>query len=131
LRTRTLPTLRRVLYRPGAPFGPPPWVDDPAVAIEQHVHGARIAAPGGHGEVLRASEDLMAIEILGVLFDLTPDAPDPATAPPAPHPAPGRRALAAAWQWSGSVWRRRAPRRPRPRCDGQRRGPDAFGRRPP
>ena len=60
LRTRTLPALRRVLHRPGPPFGPPVWVDDPAFAIEHHVLEARIAAPGCDHEVLRAAEEFVA-----------------------------------------------------------------------
>lgn len=59
-RARAQPALRRVLRRPGPPFGPPLWTDDPSFAIERHVLEARIAAPGGEDEVLRAVEDLVA-----------------------------------------------------------------------
>ena len=128
LRTRTLPALRRVLHRPGPPFGPPVWIDDPAFAIEHQVLEARIAAPGCDHEVLRAAEEfvarpldrsrplweiwfltglasgraavllklhhsvadgLAALEILGGLFDLAPDAPDPVT--PSGTPRRGHR----------------------------------------
>ena len=59
LRTRGVRALRRRLHRPGPPFGPQLWIDDGAFAIERHVLEARIAAPGGEREVLRAAEDLV------------------------------------------------------------------------
>jgi WS/DGAT/MGAT family acyltransferase len=132
LRTRRLPALRRVLYRPGPPLGSPIWTDDGAFEIAHHVHEARLAGPGGEEEVLHCVEDLVArrldrgrplwevwfltglasgevgvlielhhavadglaaLEILGALFDLAPDTPDPPAAPPAPNPAPGGREL--------------------------------------
>lgn len=133
-RARAQPALRRVLRRPGPPFGPPLWTDEPAFAIEHHILEARVAAPGGGDEVLRAVEDLVArrldrsrplwelwlltgpapgraavllklhhsiadglaaLEVLGRLFDPTPDVPDPPVRAAEVRPPPDRFELLA------------------------------------
>lgn len=53
-----IPSLRRVLYRPGFFLGPPLWVDAPAFAVEQHILQAEIPAPGREEQLLRLAEQL-------------------------------------------------------------------------
>lgn len=57
-RARRVPSLRKVLYRPGPLQGPPLWVDAPTFAVERHILQAEIPAPGGEAELLRLAAQL-------------------------------------------------------------------------
>jgi diacylglycerol O-acyltransferase / wax synthase len=59
-RVRRVPSLRKVLYRPGPLQGPPLWVDDAAFAVERHILHAEVPAPGGEEQLLRLVEQLLS-----------------------------------------------------------------------